>query len=852
MTRNHGLTTQEAQTRLAKYGPNEITHKSAHTPWQILTTQFKSPLILLLFVATAISFSLGDTLEGILILAIVGLNALLGFFQEYKAERALEALKKIAVSIVRVTRDGVQREIDSKLLVPGDLIFLEEGNKVPADARLIENMHLEAEEAALTGESLPVAKEVAKTSEVNLFMGTVVARGRGTAVIVSTGMQTRFGTIASALSSIQKEETQLEKKLAIIAKQLGMVAIIAGAVISAIGISHGFTFVSILLTAVSLAVAAVPEGLPAVITVTLAIGTQRMAKKKAILRKLSAIESLGGITVIATDKTGTLTKNEMRVTRVWAEDTNHPLNTQVFAKNKTLTRLLTTGIVCNNATLAPVEGAARFDVVGDKTEGALLLLSESVGISYERIKTIGALVEEFAFDPQSKTMSIVWKHAQSTTVYTKGAPEAILLRSSSIMTKSGIKPLNDKEKTRVISAYEDFAKDGLRCIALATKPIHWKKQDRAAVENDLTFLGFVGISDPPREEVAAAIAQADAAGIRTIMITGDNELTGHAIAKHIKLIKKGEEVITGAQFASLTEEQKRAKLPHIRVFARTSPEQKLEIVRLLQEQNHIVAVTGDGVNDALALKQANVGVAMGITGTDVAKEAADMIITDDNYATIVTAVEEGRIIYQNMKASIKYLIGSNIGEVLALLVGAILGWPFILLPIQILYINLVTDGLPALALALNHRHHNIMKRAPQKGTELFTRYDIRWLIEVSVLTMITTLVAFWIGWQQGDLNLARTLAFIVIAFAQQCIFLDIIAGDRSMLSRYALKNTWTLVPLATIGLQLALMYTTWFQEIFSTVSAHWMPLGVSILFCCVMLGIAELRKRFLRNLFYER
>lgn len=827
MIRTSGLTTEKAQELLTEHGPNEITQKSAHSAWQMFLDQFKSPLVLMLFLATAISFLLGDKLEGTLILAIVVLNALLGFFQEYRAERALEALKKIAVSIVRVIRDGVQREIDSKLLVVGDVIFLEEGNKIPADARLVEALHLEVEEAALTGESLPVAKVAGNTDEALLYLGTTIARGRGTAVVTATGMRTRFGKIASELGSITKEETPLEKKLANVAKQLGIIALVAGVIISVIGISNGVAFVSILLTAVSLAVAAVPEGLPAVITVTLAIGTQRMARKKAILRKLTAIESLGGITVIATDKTGTLTRNEMRVTRIWSQ-------------NKKL--LIEAGVYCNNASLAPVKDHGSFDVVGDKTEGALLLLAQHETGNYEAIKNDGSLIEEFAFDPTSKTMSVVWKKGKQTHVYTKGAPEAIWQRCT----------LTQEEKKRMTAEFEKFAKEGLRCLALATKKVVWKNQSREKIESDLKFLGLVGISDPPRIEVTAAIRQADQAGIKTVMITGDNELTAYAIARHIKLIKQGEEVITGVQFASLREEEKREKLPKIRVFARTTPEQKLEIVRLLQQAGNIVAVTGDGVNDALALKQSNVGIAMGITGTDVAKETADMIITDDNYATIVHAIEEGRIIYENMKASIKYLIGSNIGEILSLLIGALLGWPFILLPIQILYINLVTDGIPALALALNHKHHNIMKKSPRTETQLFTKFDIRWLAEVSSLTAIATLTAFWIGWQQNNLDLARTLAFIVIALAQQLIFLDILGGDRSILSHYVLKNKWSLVPLATISLQFLLLRFSWFQHIFSAVWPHWVPLLTSMVICGGMILVSELRKLLIGHLFYER
>ncbi len=853
MTPIKGLTTHEAQKKAEQYGKNEIVQKSSHTALDILAGQFKSPLVFLLFTATVISFLLGDTLEGVLILAIVVLNAVLGFVQEFRAERALEALKKIAISTVRVLRDGIQKEIDSKELVVGDIIYLEEGNKVPADAVLLKEIHLEVDEAALTGESLPVAKRAGIKDEDTLYMGTTIARGRGVARVVAIGMSTKFGKIASELGRIQKEETPLEKKLASVAKKLGIAALIAGIIMSAIGISHGFTLISILLTAVSLAVAAVPEGLPAVITVTLAIGTQRMAKKKAILRKLTAIESLGGITVIATDKTGTLTRNEMRVTRLWALGAVQPLEKQeIFHTNATLTRLVHAGVLCNNASLAPVKDHGSFDVVGDKTEGALLLLAEHLKFQHEKLKASGRLIEEFAFDAVTKTMSVVWKEGNTAHVYTKGAPEAILERSSHIITQKGEHTLTQKDKERVIQGYEAFAKEGLRTIAIAVKKITWNNQTREKTENGLTFLGFVGISDPPRAEVADAIQAARGAGIRTLMITGDNELTAFAIARHIKLMDEGEEVVTGAQFAAMNHEEQVARLPKIRVFARTTPEQKLEIVRLLQEAGNIVAVTGDGVNDALALKQANVGIAMGITGTDVAKEAADMIITDDNYATIVSAVEEGRIIYENMKSSIKYLIGSNIGEVLSLLIGAILGWPFILLPIQILYVNLVTDGLPALALALNNKHHNIMKRSPRTETELFTKFDIRWLAEVSILTAVSTLIAFSIGWKDGDLNLARTLAFVIIALAQQIIFLDIIGGDRSIFTRHVLGNKWILIPLATVGLQLIFIYMSWFEKIFEAVPAPFPVLALSMLVCAGMILISELRKKFYPHLFYPR
>ncbi len=740
MTTQQGLTQQQADELLTTYGPNEISHQSAQTPLHLALNQFNSPLVIILCLATVLSLALGDTLEGILILIIVVLNAALGFIQEYRAEKALLSLRQMTVTTVRITRDGKEKEIDSKELVPGDIIFLEEGNKVPADAELIHSLHFEVDESSLTGEPIAIEKDATEEANKFIYLGTTVVRGRATALIRTTGMKTKFGAIAAKLSTMQKEETQLEKKLKVVARQIGFAALAVGVIIGIIGIVKGIPILTIVLTAISLAVAAVPEGLPAVITITLAVGTQRMAKKKAILRKLSAIEALGGITLIATDKTGTLTKNEMHVTRVWID--NKAFEIDALPKPKgALAHIITTGILCNNASLAPKEESQKFDVIGDKTEGALLLLAEHLGVETRELRQEGELIEEFAFDATTKTMSVIWKTGASYKVHAKGAPEMILSRSSRILTADGDRALSEKEKKSILSSFNDMAKDGLRLIALATKTITWSRQSRHQIESDLTFLGFVGISDPPREEVKDAIQTARNAGIETVMITGDNAVTAHAIAKKIGLMHSGDEVITGIQFASLSGQEKRAKLASIRVFARTTPEQKLEIVSLFQQAGHVVASTGDGVNDALALKQADVGIAMGITGTDVAKEAADMVITDDNYATIVSAVEEGRIIYDNMKASIKYLIGSNIGEILSILGGALLGWPFILLPIQILYINLITDGLPALALALNARHRNIMTRSPRTEKNLFTTHDVRWLTEVSGLTALSTLAA---------------------------------------------------------------------------------------------------------------
>ncbi|MBI5449000.1 cation-translocating P-type ATPase [Candidatus Gottesmanbacteria bacterium] len=842
-----GLTNAQAQILLSRFGRNELSQKSKATPLTIFLSQLNSPLVIILCIATLASVLLGDYLEGGLILTIVLLNAMLGFTQEFKAEKALAALKRMAVSRVRLIRDGTQQEIDSALLVPGDIIFLEEGNKVPADCNIMESMHLEVNESSLTGESMPVEKRAGgNTDENSLFLGTVIARGRATALVSVTGMQTKFGAIAGKLALIEKEETPLEKRLTGVAKQLGVLAMVSAAAILAIGIFKNNPLLEIVLTAISLAVAAVPEGLPAVITITLALGSERMAKKGAVLRKLSAIETLGSITVIATDKTGTLTKNEMRVTDVWLEGRSFSSHDAKLRRLPDFPIFLTIGSLCNNASLSGTT------VVGDQTEGSLLLLARDCGINPEDYKNGGTLLEEFAFDPVTKTMSVIWKNSGGTHVYAKGAPEAILDQSKRMLTKNGEKQLTQKDRETVRAAFSIYAGKGLRVLALAYHKTPWKNGlSKAATEMDLTFVGFVGIADPHREEVPASIQMAEDAGIRTIMITGDNELTAAAIAKKVGLLShRNEIVLTGSQLNTLTDEALLQLLPNVRVFARTTPEQKLRIVGLLQKSGQVVAVTGDGVNDALALKQANVGVAMGITGTDVAKEAAEMVITDDNYATLVDAIAEGRVIYDNMKSAIKYLIGCNLGEVIAIVGASLFGWPFILAPIHILYMNLITDGLPAIALALTPRHHAIMNRKPRTDTNLFTAFDLRWFAEVSILTATTTIFAFWLGWRLGDTALARTLAFSVIILAQQFIFWDVASADRSFFTRHTIRNIWVLLPLGIIALQFALMEIPFFSQTFALATPPLPLLIVALLVCSLMFLFAEVRKKFFRATFY--
>ncbi len=840
MKQNVGLSDTQAQKLLTQFGYNEIAGKPRQTPLQILLTQFTSVLVVLLIFASVASLFLGDLLDGIFILLIVILNGILGFIQEYKAEKTIAALKQMTVATVRVIRGGTEQKIDSKLLVPGDVIILEEGDKIPADAMLLESLHLEANEASLTGESMAVEKDTHEEEKKHIFLGTIVAKGRAKACVTATGMQTRFGQIAASLSQIKEEETPLQKKLDVLGKQLGILALGASGTVFIIGFIAKHPLIEMMLTSISLAVAAVPEGLPAVITITLAVGMQRMAREKAILRKLSSIEALGSATVIATDKTGTLTRNEMRVTKLWFEGINyssHDKNLQL--SDSSFSRLLTTGVICNNASLVYKHDHGKHDILGDTTEGALLLLASDKGLISEQVKQNGTLLEEFAFDPVLKMMTVVWESNKQKTIYTKGAPESVL--------KSCI--LDQKTRQNIETEFREYAKEGLRVIALAYKNVDHTPKTRHEAEKDLVFIGFVGIADPPREEVKDAIAIAERAGIRTIMITGDNELTANAIGSKIGLIKKDEEIITGTQFAQLSDEEALGRLDKIRIFARTTPDQKLRIVQLLQKMGHIVAVTGDGVNDALALKQSNVGVAMGITGTDVAKEAADMIITDDNYATLVRAVEEGRTIFDNIKSAVKYLVGCNVGEVIAVVVGMLLGWPLILTPLQLLYINLVTDGLPAIALAVTPKHDGIMKRKPRTGKNIFDRLDGVWFVEVSVLTAATTLIAFWIGQKLGNLELARALAFTTIILVQQFILLDVWVRNNSFWQKKIVSDKiFLLAFFGPLMLQPLLIYIPLLSGIFKITHVSLVQLALVIALSAVLLISSEIRKAvFLRR-----
>lgn len=746
-----GLTSVQAEQFLNQYGLNIISEPPKKNIFIKFFEQFNNFLTYLLIGAAVFSFFLDETIDGILIITIVFLNAIFGLYQEAKAEESLKALKKMTITKVRLIRDGKQVEIDSKFLVPGDIVYLEEGIKITADGQVIESINLEVNEAVLTGESLSVSKKL----EDEVFSGTMVSKGRGMMKVLKTGDKTKFGAIAKNLSSINEGLTPLQKKLAGLTRFIGIGGIILSIIVFIISFFEGVGYFPAFLLAISLAVAIVPEGLPAVMTITLAIGMKKMANKKAIVRKLSAIEALGSITLIATDKTGTLTTNKMQVKEIFVDGKNFQVSTSKleFPKSKNLNLLILDGVLCSTASLVYIHNHNSWDVLGDPTEGALLYLAQKKGINIDQERKTWQLIEEKPFDSVSKMMTVKVKSLESKNKslkfsFSKGAPESIL----------NVCKLTPLEKQKIEKQVEDWARKGLRVLAFSLGD---------------KFLGMTAIHDQPRIEVKEAIMKTKSAGIKVVMITGDNEKTAEAVGVSCGLITEGDEVLTGNQLDKYNDEELLKLLPKVKIFARTNPFQKHRIVSLYQKLGEIVAVTGDGVNDAIALKQADVGVAMGKVGTDVARETADMVITDDNFATIVSAIEEGRGIINNIKNAIKYLLSCNVSEAFSLIIGLILGLPTLFYPIQLLYINLVTDGIPALMLSFSPRDPNLMRISPEKEMELLKRRDQLYIGAVGAVGAILVIFSYFIFQSLG-----KTAAFSVLTMIQSFVFIDLWLSHR--------------------------------------------------------------------------
>jgi len=780
-----GLSTAEAARRLAEHGPNELTAAHRISPWAVLLEQLKNVLIVILLVATALSFVLGHAVEAVVIAVIVLFAVLLGFVQEYRAERAIEALREMAAPTATGLRGGEELELPARDLVPGDVVLLRAGDKIPADARLIEAVNLQVDEAALTGESVPVEKHVKAhaSGELTLgdrrnmaYAGTAATYGRGRAVVVATGMRTEFGRIAQVLQTIEVGRTPLQENLDRVGHALARAALVVVAVIVVLGLLRGQPFIEMLVFGIALAVAVVPEALPAVVTISLAIGVQRMVRRNALMRRLPAVETLGSTSVICSDKTGTLTRDEMTARRIYMAGQSLEVSGagyeprgaftregRVIERSHQLELLLRAAALASDATLVRAEPEDRWRIRGDPTEGALIVAAAKAGLSKTDLEARLPRIHEIPFSSEAKRMTTLHRDAEDVVAFAKGAPEVIVATCARQTTADGETVLDAGDRDRILEAARQMASDALRVLAVACK----RGATPEDAEQDMTFLGLVGMIDPPRAEAKAAVQTCEQAGIRPVMITGDHPLTAQAVAREVGILKTGR-VMTGAELDELSDAEFRRDVEGIEVYARVSPAHKLRVVTALQEHGHIVAMTGDGVNDALALKKADIGIAMGITGTDVSREAAAMTLTDDNFASIVAAIEEGRGIFGNIRKYLMYLLSSNIGEILLMAGATLLGMPLPLTAVQILYVNLATDGLPALALAVDPPEPDLMRRRPRNPrTSIFTRRVVSLMLAGGIWSATVNLGLF--AWALGSgrsLEEAMTLTFVSLVLIQ--------------------------------------------------------------------------------------
>ncbi|MCC6187940.1 MAG: cation-translocating P-type ATPase [Anaerolineales bacterium] len=925
-----GLTPEEAGQRLAELGPNELREAPRPPFWRLVLQQFTSFVVLILIVASGISAVLGEWVEAIAIMAIVLLNAIIGVIQESKAEEALAALKKLAAPNATVIRGGAHTAVPSRELVPGDVVVLEDGNYVPADVRLVEAINLRIEEAALTGESVPVEKSARGRLEADIplgdryntaFMGTLVARGRGRGVVVGTGMHTQMGLIAQMLQTLDNEPTPLQMRLEELGKQLGTIAlVICGlvflvaawqqtdlAVLTGQGLEAYFHEYStelsdFFLVAIGLAIAAVPEGLPAVVTITLAIGMREMVRRHALIRRLASVETLGAASVICSDKTGTLTQNQMTVVRVWVDDRLFTVTGEgydphgAFLLNDQqvdLTRYpgaLTTLWAADLASDAYLEAAGSTDsaqayrVVGDPTEGALVVVAAKAGALKADLERAYPRINEVPFDSERKRMSTILDvvephrsdpspfhedseaHGQIYVVTTKGAPDVVLKHCTHYQRMDDAPvPLNDALRARILAANAAMAKEALRVLAVAFRTVPEPPKDVSpeAIEQDLVFLGMFGMIDPPRPEAPPAVSKARQAGIRTIMITGDYPDTAAAIARSIGLLQPGREVMPGAQLEALDDASLVKALATTDVFARVNPQHKVRIVEALRQRHEVVAMTGDGVNDAPALKRADIGVAMGITGTDVAKETADMVLTDDNFASIVSAVEQGRIIYANIRKFVFFLLSSNVAEIMIIFLATLAGLPSPLTAIQLLWLNLVTDGAPALALAMEKGDPDVMQHKPRPKSEPIVHGPMRLGIVVQTIAQTSAvLVAFGIGllwhlgttslaagnsiaaliaydWSGIDVQTAETMAFVTLSLAELFRAFTV-RSERISIFRMGFFSNRYLVGAVALSFALVLLtvFVPFLNPIFNTHPLAGREWGV-VLSLAILPAIAE-------------
>jgi len=861
-TGEQGLSKTEAKLRLKKFGLNKLTEKRRIEPIKIFFRQFKSFLILILIIAAIISAILVSLTDAYIIIAIVLVNAVLGFTQEYKAEKTMEALKKLAAPKAKVIRDGKQIEISAKKIVPGDIIHLEQGDKIPADARLIKVTSLRIDESTLTGESTPITKDVRALKDVPLaerknmvFLGTIVSYGKALAVVVNTGMKTEMGKIAKMIQTEETEVTPLQKRLNDFGKWMGIVVIVMSLITFLFGVLRGMNIFGMFLTSIALAVSAVPEGLPAIVTATLAFGMRRMAKYNALVRKLAAVETLGCTTVIAADKTGTMTTNEMTVRKLYCNDKIVNITKVGFEpkgeficngiinpkRDEHVKLLLRIGLLCNDAVLEYEEGS--WNVLGDPTEGALLVVAAKADMWKDNTKNNYPTIAEFPFSSERKRMTTIHQTPHMTFAYVKGAPETILSLCNSVYKNKQVKKLDKNGRKRISDTIRKMASDGLRVIAFAYRKIEKIEFTPENVEKNLTFVGLAGMIDPPREEVKGSIELCKQAGIKVVMITGDHKLTAIAVARELEIIEDDSEtVLTGSELEKLTDDELKEIVEKVKVYARVSPEHKVRILDALKQNGHVVAMTGDGVNDAPALKDAHIGVAMGVKGTDVAKEASDVILLDDNFATIVKAVEEGRGIYDNIRKSIRLLLSANFDEMFVIMLAILSGLPLPFLPIHILWINLITDGLPALSLSIDPKDPDIMKRKPRKSKEHILSNMIVFIIVAGAIGCLVTIVVFTSECTGGFVYRcveqspsyvkAVTMAFTTVIMFELFFVFNCRSERHSIVEYNPFSNRYLVAAVAlSILMQLIVIYVPFFQSLFGTV-----PLNLTDWFKIILFG----------------
>lgn len=865
-----GLTTGEAQKRLLEFGPNEIQAVKKTSAWKILLEQFKNILIVILLIATGVSLFLGHGVESIAIAVIVLFAVGLGFIQEYRAEKAIDALKQMAAPTASVLRDGIEINNPSRDLVPGDVVILHTGDRIPADARLLESVNMQVEEAALTGESVPVEKHTDQLVGEDLpvgdrknmvYAGTAITYGRGKALIVATGMQTEFGKIAKLLQTIDAHKTPLQQNLDKVGAVLARAAIVVVALIVVLGLVRGQPFVEMLIFGIALAVAVVPEALPAVVTISLAIGVQKMVKRNALIRKLPAVETLGSTSVICSDKTGTLTKDEMTVQQLYAggqlfyvtgsgyspEGEFTLADGSAVEPSEGLIQMLTAAVLASDTqVISSGEGQAKtWDIKGDPTEGALVVAALKAGLDKNQLDIEFPRVQEIPFSSETKRMTTLHQTPEGITAYAKGAPETILSSCDWLLTPRGLEPLDEEKRIEVLAIAKGMAEKALRVLGMSGK----QNTSLEHAQTSMVFLGLAGMIDPPRPEAKNAITVSEQAGIRTVMITGDHPVTAQAVARELGLLVDGGRAVTGAELEAMSNEQLFQNVQDISVYARVSPAHKLRVVEAWQAHGNIVAMTGDGVNDAPALKKADIGIAMGITGTDVTKEAAAMTLTDDNFASIVAAVEEGRGVFGNIKKYLMFLLSSNIGEIGLMAGSALLGLPLPLSAVQILFVNLATDGLPALALSIDPPDSDIMKRKPRDPRRgIFTRPVVTLMAVGGIWSAIVNLGLFIWAMNSGrGLSEAMTMTFVSLVLIQFFKAYNF-RSDRNSVFQKPFANKWlNYAILADIAMMVMVIYVPALHDAFGT---YYLPLEdwlIALGMAITIMPVLELAKWMLRR-----